>query len=84
MIVTAIKTKKFLWLASKAAKWVSLNIQVDPVKKTWIIRSKPIWNPQYQIRYYEDIANIFKSKPETFKVTEKRVDGKFKSFTVET
>ena len=44
-----------------------------------------MWAPQFQRRTYEDIAAIFKSNPETFKVSETRTpDGTFKSFSVST
>ena len=33
---------------------------------------------------YDDIAKIFKSNPGSYKVSEERVDGKFRRFIVET
>lgn len=85
MVVQAVKRKKFLWLATKAAEWIALNLHVDPETKTWKISSKPMWTPAFQTRNYEDIAAIFKSKPETFVTTEEKTpEGKFKKFTVET
>lgn len=84
-MVEAIKRRKFLWLATKAAKWLSLNLEIDHEKKTWKISSKPMWHPEYQRRYYDDITAIFKCDPRTFKVSEDRdAEGKFKRFTVET
>lgn len=81
----AIRRKRFLWVASKAARWVALNLHVDRETKQWSIKSAPMFQPQFQTADYSDIAKIFKSKPETFKVHEERTsDGKFKSFSVET
>lgn len=85
VVIEAVKRKRFIWLAGKAARYAAMNVEIDHETKTWKIRSKPMWAPEFQRRTYEDIANIFKSKPETFKVEETRTaDGKFKKFTVET
>ena len=43
-----------------------------------------MWYPGFQRRTYEDLAEIFKSDPETFTVHEERENGLFKRFTVET
>jgi len=84
VVIKAIKSRKFIWLAIQLAKRLSLNIQVDPKAKTWKIVSKRMFAPEFQRHTYEDIASIFKSKPETFKVKEERTpEGKFKSFVVE-
>jgi len=85
VIIEALKRRKFLWLATKAAKFVALNLEVDREKKTWKLSSKPMWCPELQKRTYADIAAIFKCDPRSFKVTEDRdAKGKFKRFVVET
>ena len=61
-----------MWLAQKAAKFVALNLEIDHEKKTWKLLSKPIWNPVYQERYYDDISKIFKCDPRRFDVVEER------------
>lgn len=84
-MVQAIKRRKFLWLASKAARWIALHLHVDKETKKWVIKSEPIDNPEFFNRNYDDIAKIFKSNLEAYKVNEERTaDGKFKSFTIET
>lgn len=81
----ALKRRKFLWLATKAVKWLSLNLEVDSESKTWKITSKPIYVPTFQERYYSDITAIFKSDPRNFTVTEERDEaGHFRKFTVST
>ena len=85
VVVQAVKRKRLLWLTAKAARFIALNLRVDRENKTWTLTSKRMFAPQLQSRNYEDIADIFKSDPDTFKVSETRTaDGKFKSFTVET
>jgi hypothetical protein len=66
-------------------RYLSLNLEIDHEAKTWKLRSKRMFAPQWQRRTYEDIEKIFKSRPEIFKVSEERdADGKFRRFTVET
>lgn len=72
-------------MASKLAKYIALNIRKDPTTKKWYLASRGIFMSVFQQRNYNNIAAIFKSKPETFKVTETRTpEGKFRSFIVET
>lgn len=85
VLVQAIKRRKFLWLATMAARYVALNLHVNKETKTWSLESLPMFHPEQQERNYDDIAAIFKSKPENYKVTEEKTpEGKFKSFTIET
>lgn len=85
VIVWAIKNHKLLWLITKVAEYLGAHLHIDKETKTWKIESDPMFNPHNQNINYDDIAAIFKSKPETFKVHEERTaEGKFKSFTVST
>ena len=85
VVLFSIQHRELLWVAIRVSRYLGVNIRIDPVSKKWSIISKRMFMPGLQTRNYEDIAAIFKSKPETFKVTEtKTPEGKFKSFTVET
>ncbi len=46
-----------------------MNIEIDRENKTWKLVSAPMFNPTFQVRYYDDIEAIFKSDPRSYTVT---------------
>ena len=72
-------------MLGKVAKFITLHIKINQEDKTWSITSEKMDEPEWQKIDYSDIEEIFKAKPSSYHVEEKRYpDGRFKSFTVDT
>lgn len=84
LIVKAIESRDYTWLLAKAVRYITLNIRVNHEEKRWEISSGAAFDPSWQKIDFSDIEEIFKSKVSSYHVEEKRVDGKFVSFTVST
>jgi hypothetical protein len=70
LIVSAIKTGDFIWLAHRIAK--TLNLEINTKDKTWRISSEAAFDPSFQKRTFDDVYAIFKADPYKYYTEEER------------
>ena len=77
--------RKWAYLADSIARSFGLVFLIDTKNKTWRLSSEPMFDPSYQVRYYDDILAIFQSDPRTFESEETRDEqGRLLRFSVST